>query len=210
MADPSATVSATFLRASERALVSTAVRGDGVALRIKGVGPTRPLPHDLAHWVVERELGLMRGFWGTVAAGAVFDSMAVIAGRRRPHADERSKAVIRANGPFINQAEVVVASFVRVIERGLDRDPRAGLAFLRDEQSAVPAGVLAVEPDAFARVCAALHDAAARWHALPVGESLSERWSLPNAVGPRTARHDRRPVRPRTVQGKSRGVLSGR
>jgi hypothetical protein len=180
--------------------VATAVRGDGVTVRIKGVGPAHPLPHDLAHWVVERELGLTRGFWASVAAGAVFGSMAVIAGRRRPHAEQRSKALIKANGPFISQAEVVAASFVRVIERGLERDPRAGLAFLHDEQSAVPAGVLAVGCDDFVRVCTALRNVAARWHGLPVGGSLTDSWMVPGQFALRPTARKQRPARPLTVR----------
>jgi hypothetical protein len=200
MAQPAVTLSVTFLRVSERTLVATAVRDDGVTVRIKGVGPVHPLPHDLAHWVVERELGLTHGFWASVAAGAVFGSMAVIAGRRRPHAEERSKAVIKANGPYISQAEAVAASFVRVIERRLDRDRRAGLAFLQDEQSAVRAGVLAVGRDAFVRVCAALRDAAARWRDLPIGGSFMDSWTVPGPVGLRTAARERRPARPLPVR----------
>ena len=44
-------------------------------------GHLRPgdLPHDLAQFVAERELGIERGFWGLVAAGATFRST----GRKR-------------------------------------------------------------------------------------------------------------------------------
>ena len=37
------------------------------------------LPHDLATFVIEQALGIERGFWGCVAAGATFRSL----GRRR-------------------------------------------------------------------------------------------------------------------------------
>jgi hypothetical protein len=202
-----ATLSVTFSRPSEGALVAMAVRGDGVTVRVKGVGQVHPLPHDLAHWVVERELDLRRGFWASVAAGAVFNSMAVVGGRRRPHADERSRAVIKVNGPCITQAEVVVGSFMRIIERGLDDNPQVAMAFLRDEQSAVPAGVLAVERDALVRVCAALRAAAVRWQALPVGASLTDSWTVPETVGLRSTARERRRLRPRSVRRAARTNL---
>ena len=47
-------------------------RDDKVTLRVAGYGPSQPLPHDLAHYVVEKELALRRGFWGSVADGAIF------------------------------------------------------------------------------------------------------------------------------------------
>src|SRR5947209_2355421 len=99
-----------FIRESERRLVSVAVRDDGVSVQVPGYGPVAPLPHDLGHFVVERELRLQEGFWGSVAAGAIFPGMAVLTGRQRPHAAERSAAVIRQNGARITQAEVLVGT----------------------------------------------------------------------------------------------------
>ena len=39
------------------------------------------LPHDLAHYVVERALGLQFGFWGLVVAGAELGSVRGFAAR---------------------------------------------------------------------------------------------------------------------------------
>jgi hypothetical protein len=55
-------------------------RADGVSFHVKGVAHAFAIPHDLAHFVVERALKLDRGFWGSVADGAVFQSMTYIAG----------------------------------------------------------------------------------------------------------------------------------
>jgi hypothetical protein len=41
---------------------SVVTRDDHVVLHVPGYGPSVPLPHDLAHFVVEKELGLRRGF----------------------------------------------------------------------------------------------------------------------------------------------------
>jgi hypothetical protein len=75
---------------SQQATLAT--RRDGVRLSVPVFGKLDPLPHDLAHYVVERELGLPDGFWGSVAAGAIFAGMVVLEGRQPPHARERSRA----------------------------------------------------------------------------------------------------------------------
>jgi hypothetical protein len=67
---------------------------------ILGCDP-RQLPHDVVTLVVERELAIADGFFGTVAAGGTFRSMG---GRR--HAD--GKAAIARNRPGLLRAERVV------------------------------------------------------------------------------------------------------
>ena len=61
----------------------------------------RHLPHDIVTLVVERELGIRDGFFGTVAAGGVFRSMA---GTQKP---SRRTAIAR-NRPTLDQAEHLV------------------------------------------------------------------------------------------------------
>ena len=61
-------------------------RDDGVVYRMTeftraGTG----LPHDLRHFVVERELGIADGIWCGIAAGMVYTSMDHVRGRRPPH-----------------------------------------------------------------------------------------------------------------------------
>ena len=60
------------------------LRDDGVSLEVQSFDRTSTFPHDVAHYIVERELKLEHGFWGCVASGGVFGSVRVIAGRRRP------------------------------------------------------------------------------------------------------------------------------
>src|SRR4051794_5923767 len=61
----------------------------------------RHLPHDIVTLVVERELGIRDGFFGTVAAGGTFKSMA---GSRKPS----RRAPIARNRPALRQAELTV------------------------------------------------------------------------------------------------------
>ncbi len=44
-------------------------RDDGVSFHTNGVAHTFAIPHDLAHFLVEKALGLDQGFWGSVAMG---------------------------------------------------------------------------------------------------------------------------------------------
>lgn len=61
----------------------------------------RHLPHDIVTLVIERDLGVVDGFFGTVAAGDTFRSM-----RKWRHA--AGKAAIAANRPGLARAEHLV------------------------------------------------------------------------------------------------------
>jgi hypothetical protein len=87
-------------------------RDDGVSFRVIGVGHTFTIPHDLAHYVIEKALEINDGFWGSIAAGAVFKSMTHLSGRRKPKATERSRAVLKANARALTEAEIVVPSSI--------------------------------------------------------------------------------------------------
>ena len=72
--------------------------------RIVGSGlgcDPRHLPHDIVTLVVERELGMRDGFFGTVFAGGTFRSM-----QKKRHA--AGKAAIAANRRGLDVAEFVV------------------------------------------------------------------------------------------------------
>ncbi|MEY2426997.1 MAG: hypothetical protein QOI61_2569 [Actinomycetota bacterium] len=63
----------------------------------------RHLPHDIVTLVVERELGIRDGFFGTVAAGGVFKSMAGIQKPSRRTAIGRNRSAIDAAEHAVNQ-----------------------------------------------------------------------------------------------------------
>ena len=166
----------TFTRRGKSTYSTLARRDDGVTLAVPSFDRTAPLPHDLAHSVVERELGLDEGFWGCVAAGALFPGIQVVSGRRPPHAAARSQAIIRAAGQHGTEAEVFVATLLSIVHQGLDADSPAARALLSrtwrpDKPSRGP-----LEPDEVRRVCAALREIEQRWQSLAVGESLTVSW----------------------------------
>lgn len=74
-----------------------AIRADGAVVVMPSSDRKFRVPHDLAHFAVERELGLADGVFGTVMAGGLFDKMRSVAGRRRHDDRQRGPALARAN-----------------------------------------------------------------------------------------------------------------
>jgi hypothetical protein len=62
----------------------------------------RHLPHDIVTLVVERELGIRDGFFGTVAAGGLFKSMVGIQKPSRRTAIRHNRAAIDAAEHIVN------------------------------------------------------------------------------------------------------------
>jgi hypothetical protein len=169
-------VEITIHRVNPYRYYSVARRDDGVTVRIPGYDRPEWLPHDLAHVTVERELGLRGGFWARVAAGAMFPNMTVLSGRRPPHAEERSRALIRADGDALRQSELLAGAFHHLAQRGLDATPQAAHAYVARFwlQGDVPA------PDAatISRVCNSLREAAQLWQGVPEAGGLTLPWKL--------------------------------
>jgi hypothetical protein len=151
-------------------------RDDGVALHVPGHDRTSPLPHDIAHYIVERELGLQRGFWGRIARGAVYPGMKVVSGRQPPRAGERSRQVIREAVQQGVEAEVWVGVLVKVMRERLEANwPVVNKLLRREWRPSKPERALPVAEEV-RRVCAALRAAEARWQSLAVGETLTVTW----------------------------------
>ncbi|HEX6800190.1 MAG TPA: hypothetical protein VF116_20930 [Ktedonobacterales bacterium] len=158
-----------FIRSEHRRVPSVVTRGDGVRLSVPVFGPLEPMPHDLLHVVVERELGLREGFWGSVAAGAIFDGMHVLDGRQRPHARERSRAVLKANQRGVLFAELLVALAVRVVKGERLENAPLPLDF--------PLAQTRADRDALIqRMQPAVEEMRDRWHDVPLGGTLAVQW----------------------------------
>jgi hypothetical protein len=151
---------------------TTVTRNDGVSYRLKGVAHMFAIPHDLAHFLIEKALGLKNGFWGNIADGAVFRSMDYIGGRRRPKAVERSENLLKENAAALSEAEVLVRIFNDTIEQG----HRENSDVLRERLE----GRLARPGPKFRRfnageiagVYSAYRDMLSKWQELPVGGRL--------------------------------------
>src|SRR4051794_21602515 len=112
----------TFTRSGERKYTTIVKRNDGVMLQVQSHDRPTALPHDIMHFIVERRLQLRQGFWGCVAAGAMFPGMQVISGRLRPHAEARSQSLIKAAQESLSEAEVLVSRLLYITDNKLDSD----------------------------------------------------------------------------------------
>jgi hypothetical protein len=171
-------------------------RDDGAVYRLYGGQAGPRLPHDIMHFVVERELRIPDGIWGGIASGIVFDSMQHVSGRRPPPARERSKELLASFGQRGLRAEVL-ANFVEFVA-GLDHPSDTQILTLAATRLSVLADADAdVDPAEVAAAAQALQVEAARWARLRVGEELSYEWPRQAlAARNRTRTHKPRLVRP--------------
>ena len=149
------------------------VRDDSVRFMLKGHDCAFAMPHDIAHYVVEKELGLDRGFWGRVAAGGVFPSMSYVDGRRKPQAAERSKSVLKRDPDELADAEVLVRIFSETVAEGHDASAPILTHRLKDRRMAQ---LRTATTEQIAAVFARYKDLRTRWGDLPVGGSIELRW----------------------------------
>ena len=170
-------------------------RDDGAVYRLDGGRAGPRLPHDIMHFVVERDLRIRDGIWGGIAAGIIFDSMQHIGGRRPPHARERSKELLASFHQRGLRAEVL-ANFVECVA-GLDHPSDLEILTLAADRLAVlPAADADVDPAEVAAAAQALQVEAARWARLRVGQELSYEWPRTPSAARRARARKPRVVRP--------------
>jgi hypothetical protein len=187
-------------------------RDDGVVYRLDGFTTMGPaLPHDIRHLIVERELRVSDGIWGTIAAGTVYTSMRHLRGRRPPHTADRSAQLKKALRGRVMRAELL-ANLVEAIavlddpsREEIERLTRRKLSVVPvSEPGADPADVIALPPpEALLAAARTLQVEAARWARLRAGGELSYEWRLAASAGrgphavprPRDGHGPRRPQR---------------
>jgi hypothetical protein len=151
------------------------MRDDGVSYRLKGVAHMFAIPHDLAHFLVEKTLHLDRGFFGSIAGGAVFKTMDYIGGRRKPKAAEQSEKLLRDNAAPLNEAEALVRIFNDTIEQG--HTQTSPLLRERLRGRLIRPGLQRSFSDAeIAEVYTAYREMLQKWEKLPVGGAMQLRW----------------------------------
>jgi hypothetical protein len=161
---------------------STLHRADGAVVALEGGswnrigGPVGRVPHDLAHLVVEHELGLARGLWGVLAAGGLVQNASLVGGRRPPHALARSRAVTGAAAEDLRQAEVLV----RVVADATLDGVRADLPAL-ERTVGSRWWTAALTRAALERMRAGLTETAVTWDRLAVGAALVRTWPVRSA-----------------------------
>jgi len=172
-------------------------RDDGVVYSMGGFTTMgSELPHDIRHLIVERELRISDGIWGTIAAGTVYASMSHLRGRRPPHAADRSAQLRWGQRDRVMRAQLL-ASLVEAVavldDLSSDEIGRLISAKLSvvpvTEPGLDPGDVIAVPPPAaLAAAARALQVEAARWARLRVGENLVYDWRPAGPVASRALR----------------------
>lgn len=103
--------------------------------------------------------------------------MTHLRGRRKPHADQRSKELLKTNKGRIGEAEVLVSIFNDALEEG--HGPQSGVlrARLREHYWTPPGQTSRVFTNVeITAVCAAWRRMLALWQELPVGGTLELTW----------------------------------
>lgn len=130
-----------------------------------------PFPHDLVHYVVERELGLENAFWGRIARGESPDAIAALT-RKGGHPSSQRAAVPDDSLVELVQAERLVECFEALLWAGTGGyDDVLALLVAGCEQSHVPRPTLAVEQ--FVRIHKNLRELASKWAAAELGAGLT-------------------------------------
>ncbi|GLZ50311.1 hypothetical protein Acsp06_64960 [Actinomycetospora sp. NBRC 106375] len=149
-------------------------RDDGVRLRLRSYDRTGEVPHDAVHLVGERALGLTGGLWGSIAAGAVFDSVEVVSGTLRHDRQRKSDAIRRENAEQLRLAETVVG----VLQQSIDRDGPATKAALDEAWGITRTGASPYPADRAATAVGELRELRRRWRDLAPEETIPYDWDL--------------------------------
>jgi hypothetical protein len=142
-----------------------------VRLSVPVFGPLEPIPHDLAHYVVEMKLDLRTGLWGSIAGGAVLEGMKVISGRQRPHAKERSQAIQLANHHGFMLAELAVGIALEAIKGKRLGEPLHSIGSPTMSITSHTNYVALAQ-----KTRPAMEAMITRWRAIPMGETLVVSW----------------------------------
>jgi len=165
-----------FTKVNSHKYSSITTRDDGVSLSIPGFGSSKPLPHDLVHFITEEELGVDYGFWGCVAAGAIYKGMAMVAGKVRHDSQKKSEDIIKQNGQKISEAEILAGVILTILCKGIQNDwPKVQHVQHAAWQPTSPSR-LPMTHEEVKRICVRLDKLTAQWRALPDGQTLTLIW----------------------------------
>jgi hypothetical protein len=153
------------------------LREDGVTVRLPGYDRTFRVPHDLAHFVTEREFHLSRGVFGCIAAGAMFANMSIVDGRARYDGNVRSRTVLKTHAAELSLAECLSG----VVHDAVEHRHGLGAAYrrLRETWGVLRAEPCPYQPAELRQALGVLARLGERWRAVEPGGTLALRWDAP-------------------------------
>jgi hypothetical protein len=135
-------------------------RADGAEFTLASYSRKHRVPHDLAHAVIERELGMPDGIFGCIAAGAVFSSMRQTAGKKRHDAEIRSTRILKAANS-IGMSEAITS----VIHKAVEKDQATPYGLIRETWGVTEPGPCPWLDKDLARTTETLRELSTRWQA---------------------------------------------
>ena len=151
-----------FTHSTTGSTVATVHRSDGVIFQLPGFDRKYRVPHDLAHFVTERTLGMSGGVFGSIAAGGVFDNMRLVSGKPRHDAAARSKRLLEANKRTLGMAELLAGVVHRAVE---EDDTGQAAVWVRKSWGSLEEGECPWTDAQVNEAVAALVDLAGEWEA---------------------------------------------
>ena len=155
----------TFTKTHERGY-SVSIEGPGI---ISGTMDPAPgyhprLPHDVAHFIVENELGIQGGVFGQLAAGGTAGTFSAPDEKKRRQRKKRGQIIAKQNKKDALFAEhAIYAAQSRWEKHDIIPDTK------------IPAADIE-------RICKSFEEFARRWSALPLGGSISLEWKHPGRL----------------------------
>jgi hypothetical protein len=148
-----------------------------------GPGYDDKMPHDLQHFIVERELGIEHGIFGFLSAGGETGGdpheVGRAASRRRRKSKQRDERMKRRGARAEGAASEHAAGTCWFEWLRRSGDPRAATIATR---MATTVSKMAEDArrqygeEALARICACMDELSAKWSRLAIGESFTEVW----------------------------------
>jgi hypothetical protein len=155
-------------------------RDDGLTVRMPGYDRKWRVPHEMAHFAAEREFQFDHGVFGSIAAGALFHNMTVVAGQARFDVAARSRAVIRAHAAELGLAEALSGVVHDGAEHGM---PVPQLhARLVEAWGTLRPGPCPYRAASLRRCLDLLAVIGAKWRVVGIGQRLALRWELSTAT----------------------------
>ena len=149
-----------FRRAERGESEALVHRLDGAVVLVPSFTRKHRVPHDLAHAVTERELGMAHGVFGSIMAGAVFENMRVVSGRTRHDAQAVSDRVLRANARALTTAECLAG----VLHHAVEHHEPAPTAMARRAWGSINEAPFPWTDADISRATEALRELDKRWH----------------------------------------------
>lgn len=176
-----------FKRTGERRYAITIFREGYPTIEMNPAPGYDPImPHDLAHLIVEKEIGLRRGIFGQIAAGGNAGTFHTVssAGENKREAARLRRKVVKRGEKLLHEGRDESAISERAVYvylnewlfRSTDPNRRKLAVQLPSEYKQISDDDALSSKKTLDRVCSSLEWASEQWASLKIGEFFSVTW----------------------------------